>query len=141
MQRKSNIKIIIDTNIWISFLIGKKLKSLKDLIIDKRVQLIFTEQLIEEIELVTNRKNLLKYFDKSKVIELIQLIRTIAEFHEIDNLVDVCRDPKDNFLLSLAAKSNSDFLITSDFDLLVLEKYLSTKIVNIKQFESEFNSK
>jgi hypothetical protein len=43
-QRPS--KVIIDTNLWISFLIGKELQNLKDLIIEEKVRLITTDQLI-----------------------------------------------------------------------------------------------
>ena len=33
MQNNPQIKVIIDTNLWISFLIGKRLGNLKELII------------------------------------------------------------------------------------------------------------
>ena len=36
--------------------------------------------------------------------------------------VDICRDPKDNKFLDIVIASYSDFLITGDDDLLVLEK-------------------
>jgi uncharacterized protein len=35
-QRPS--KVIIDTNLWISFLIGKELKYLKDLIVNEKIR-------------------------------------------------------------------------------------------------------
>jgi len=68
-QRPS--KIIIDTNLWISFLIGKELHNLKDIIVNERIKLILTDQLIDELKLVTSREKLKKYFDKDKVAELI----------------------------------------------------------------------
>lgn len=43
---KKNAKIIFDTNVWISFLIGKRLSGLKDLIENSNIQIVFTEQLI-----------------------------------------------------------------------------------------------
>ena len=45
-----NIKVIFDTNVWISFLIGKRLSFIKNFIIDGRVTIIITNQLIEEIK-------------------------------------------------------------------------------------------
>lgn len=48
-------KVIIDTNIWISFLIGKELQYFKDLITSNRVKIILTDQLLDEIRLVTSR--------------------------------------------------------------------------------------
>jgi predicted nucleic acid-binding protein len=48
--------------------------------------------------------------------------------------VDVCRDPKDNFLLALAVDSGADFLLTGDKDLLVLKIYNNTIITTIGDF-------
>jgi uncharacterized protein len=48
--------------------------------------------------------------------------------------VAVCRDEKDNFLLSLAFDGNADFLITGDQDLLELKKYKRTRIMTITDF-------
>ena len=36
-------KVIIDTNLWISFLIGKELFKLKDLIVNEKILLITTK--------------------------------------------------------------------------------------------------
>ncbi len=50
MPSQKPSKVIIDTNIWISFLIGKELKGLKDIIVQDKIKLIITEQLISEIK-------------------------------------------------------------------------------------------
>lgn len=68
-QRPS--KVIIDTNLWISFLIGKELQNLKDLIVDARIRLVTTDQLLSELKLVTSREKLKRYFEPEKVTELI----------------------------------------------------------------------
>jgi putative PIN family toxin of toxin-antitoxin system len=56
------IRAIIDTNLFISFLIGKKLQGLKDLLINSRIELIFAEQNIQELRLVSQRPKFKKYF-------------------------------------------------------------------------------
>jgi predicted nucleic acid-binding protein len=48
----------------------------------------------------------------------------------------MCRDSKDNFLLSLAVDGNADYLITGDKDLLILEKVNKTLIVTIQEYLS-----
>lgn len=42
MKRK--VKVIFDTNIWISFLIGKRLAKIKKHIADGNITIIITEQ-------------------------------------------------------------------------------------------------
>jgi len=68
MPRKKKIKIIIDTNLFISFLIGKRLAGLKQTLVQSTVQLIFSEQNMEELETVTERPKFEKYFDKEDVM-------------------------------------------------------------------------
>lgn len=46
MPDQKPIKVIIDTNLWISFLIGKQLKSLKSLLVEQTIQPILSEQLL-----------------------------------------------------------------------------------------------
>ena len=134
MNNQKPIKVIIDTNLWISFLIGKQLASLKPLLVEKTVQPILSEQLLQEIILVTQRPKLQKYFPQSKVEELIALLKIIGLSIEIKAKVSICRDPKDNYLLALAQDSQADFLITGDKDLLILEQFKSTQIVTYQDF-------
>lgn len=53
---------------------------------------------------------------------------------EVISEVDVCRDPKDNFLLALAKDSQADFLITGDKDLLILEQFADSLILTFADF-------
>ena len=55
----------------------------------------------------------------------------------MESEVEVCRDPNDNFLLSLAKDGQADFLITGDKDLLVIQEFEGTRIVTFKEFEEE----
>jgi putative PIN family toxin of toxin-antitoxin system len=52
---------------------------------------------------------------------------------------DLCRDSKDNYLLSLAINSNADYLITGDNDLLILEGISNTKIIKYIDFDKIYN--
>jgi putative PIN family toxin of toxin-antitoxin system len=46
-------KVILDTNLWISFLISKKFNSIDALINNGDILLIFSEELLEEFVTVT----------------------------------------------------------------------------------------
>lgn len=61
-----NVKVIFDTNVWISFLIGKRMSKIKKYISDGRIIIITTDQLLKEIKAVTGREKLKKYFPKRK---------------------------------------------------------------------------
>ncbi|MBP6411680.1 MAG: putative toxin-antitoxin system toxin component, PIN family [Pseudarcicella sp.] len=46
--------VIFDTNVWISFLIGKRLSIIKSYISNGQITLITTQQLLNEIKVVTD---------------------------------------------------------------------------------------
>ncbi|WP_199317286.1 putative toxin-antitoxin system toxin component, PIN family [Planktothricoides raciborskii] len=139
MLKNQQIKVIIDTNLWISFLIGKELANLKELIVSQTVQVVFCEQITEEINRVTQRPKLQKYFSADKVKELLELLAVIGVSIEIRSEVSLCRDAKDNFLLALAKDSQANFLITGDADLLTLGSFAGTKIITYQDFLEQIN--
>lgn len=132
-----NVKVIFDTNVWISFLIGKRLSGIRKYISDSSVKIIITEQLITEIKMVTSREKLKKYFPEDAVKELIELLETIAENVNVRATHFINRDAKDNFLLDLIDASKADYLITGDKDLLEHNPFMTAKILTPAQFEEQ----
>jgi len=127
-------RIIIDTNLWIHFLLSKQFTFL-DKLLEKKVKLIFSDELLSEFLEVVRRPKLSKYFQHKELEQLIELINQYAEFYTVTSVVKICRDEKDNFLLALAKDSNSDYLITGDNDLLILKKFEHTQIVTIAEYK------
>ena len=137
MPREKASRIIIDTNVWISFLIGKELQNLKDLILNDKVKIILTDQLINEIKVVTSRDKLKKYFNQDKVTELISLLDILTDKVKLRKIDKICRDPKDDFLLALSKEGKANYLITGDKDLLDIKVYGRTRIVTVRQFREK----
>jgi putative PIN family toxin of toxin-antitoxin system len=57
-----------------------------------------------------------------------------GEFVNVESKLKICRDPKDNFLLSLAVDGKADYLLTGDKDLTDIAKFGNTKIISIAEF-------
>ena len=133
-------KIIIDTNLWISFLLSKKLDFIDSLLDNEKVQLIFSKELLEEIIEVSSRSKLKKFFKKEDIKLIFNIIERYAVLVPVTSVVTECRDKKDDFLLSLAKDSNADFLLTGDKDLLILKKIYRTQIITISDFQAISNS-
>jgi len=128
------LNIILDTNIWISFLITKDFKKLDIRIKKGNIRLLFSQELMEEFLLVVQRRKFKKYFSKHDIETLLQNFDSFGDFVKIKSDIKICRDPKDNFLLNLAIDGNADYLITGDDDLLVLDKIKETEIISIADF-------
>ncbi len=138
MTNKS-VKVIFDTNVWISFLIGKRLSSIKNHIVNGSIVIIISDQLLEEIKLVTSRKKLKKHFEEQDVMELIELLEIIAVKIKIRQKFTINRDPKDNFLLDLIYASKADFLVTGYKDVLEHHPFKTAQILTPADFEKQLS--
>ncbi|GHB69892.1 hypothetical protein GCM10007390_24390 [Persicitalea jodogahamensis] len=104
------------------------------LFVDDRLILLFSQELLDEFVEVAQRPKFRKYFSDADLQELLIKIRIKAEFIVVTSSVNVCRDPKDNFLLSLAKDGEATHLITGDKDLLVLEHLGTAKILTVADY-------
>src|SRR5260221_1714502 len=111
-------RLIIDTNLWLSFLITKDYTKLDKILSDKLVILLYSQQLIDEFIEVAQRPKFRKYFSNKDLQELLLAMSRRAHFIEVFSIVEICRDPKDNFLLALAKDGKASHLLTGDNDLL-----------------------
>ncbi len=133
-MRKNNIRVVIDTNIWIGFLIGKTLSGLSEAISNDNIIIIFSKELFDELFEVLQRPKFKKHFSQENIKELISLLHSKTEQIEITEHFKDCRDPKDNFILDLCVSGNADYLVTGDDDLLALNPFRGTKIINYRLF-------
>ncbi len=129
------MKVIIDTNIFISVIIMKS-RVLKDFLdcIGGEHTLCFSETLIQEVLSV-----FLRFKATLKAIQVFQDIVSNSELFDPDQNIKACRDPKDDFLLDLCEVSEAELLITGDKDLLVLKQWEITQIVTPKEFMGVMN--
>ena len=126
-------KVILDTNLWISFLITKNYSFIDKFVENQKVTLIFSKELIHEFLTVATRPKFQKYFTDQDIQKLIRSFDNFAKIIETTSNIEICRDFKDNFLLNLAIDSKADFLVTGDNDLLELKKIEKTKILTITE--------
>jgi uncharacterized protein len=130
-------KVILDTNLWISFLISKDFSFLDNFIEKGRIILIFSDELFSEFISVSERPKLQKYFSKNDIKHLTQIINRYGLLVTVTTDLNECRDYKDNFLLNLAIDSKADYIATGDKDLLEIKKIGETKILTIRELLDE----
>lgn len=135
MPQKTPLRVVIDTNLWISFLIGKTLAGLTEALARDEVCLLFSEELFEEFLTVVQRPKFARYFSADDVRELIALLQVKMTWVDVTEKYDDCRDAKDNFLLDLSVSGQADYLVTGDGDLLDLNPFHGTHIITYREFE------
>ena len=133
------MKVVIDTNLWISFLMGGSSSDrLEKLFRNHSIKIVMSEQLESEIMNVVQRPKFRKYFTEKDYQHLLYFIRRRSEYHEPSRANRYCRDPKDDFLLELALVSNAHFLLTGDDDLLIVEHVGKCCILTLSAFEQHY---
>jgi len=136
MPQKKN-RVVIDTNLWISFLLTRDFSKLDRLMSIDRIVLLISQELLEEIVEVAERPKFRKYFDLFELTDLIISLKQRAELVQVSFQIYVCRDSKDNFLLSLAIDGAATHLLTGDKVLLVLHPFGELQILTIADFLSD----
>jgi len=132
------MKVVIDTNIWISYLLGSLLQGMDEKILSKEIKVVVSDEMLKEISEVSSRPKFKNIFTAKRIKELFSLLDSYAIIVSPSQKVNVCRDGKDNFLLEVALEGEADYLVTGDEDLLVLDPFHNTKIVKPKDFEGIF---
>ncbi|MDR2424586.1 MAG: putative toxin-antitoxin system toxin component, PIN family [Prevotellaceae bacterium] len=127
------MKIILDSNIWISFATGKRLLDLEYVFNQHNIYIYTCYQLFLEVSTTLQKPKLQKYVPAERRNILLKYMATCPTA-TVDAQTTRCRDPKDNFLLNLAQTVQADFLITGDNDLLVLKQHFSTVIISFNDF-------
>ena len=139
MPANKRLNLIIDTNLWISFLISNRQDRLDHLLLIERVRILCSLELLDELSATISKPKLKKYFGANALNEMLLTLDPFIDFVDVRSAVSICRDLKDNFLLALAKDGRADFLLTGDNDLLDLKKFGKTRIVTVATFLENVN--
>ena len=134
------MKVLFDTNLWISFMIGKRLSSLADVLCRHDVEVYVSKQLLDEIHGVIAREK----FDR--------LISAETRYYFFEMVYDVClftditveaqsniRDPKDLYLLSMAESVPVDYIVSGDRDLTDMKQHADIPIIKYTELLDMLN--
>lgn len=134
-----HVKVIIDTNLWISFLIGLKSSPVvRSILTDGTVDIVMTDILQQEIMTVASRPKFARYFAPEACERLLAFLRARSENYPLGDIPARCRDPKDDYLLELARVADADILVTGDKDLTDLHQFGHCQILTLAAFKRMF---
>ena len=115
-------RAVVDTNIWVSHVIGGKFYDLAKIAMDYHVVYLFSLPLIAELKEVLSREKFTEY--DIDIDEFINLFLSISTFSHTEPVFKDCSDPEDNFLFDLAIQGRAKYLVSGD------KKVLETQIDN-----------
>lgn len=131
------ILAVLDTNVLISALIAKKstapLKIYKAFT-TQQFLLITSPLIIEEIEDVINRENIVKYHklspkQRKQVLEQLVTLSYVTPGVVATNEIIIKKDPKDDKFIYAAIEGGANYIVSGDHYLLDLKEYEGIKIL------------
>lgn len=131
------IKVVIDTNVFVSSLIGKTKTNPKEIIDGfkkNKFSLVLSPAILKEIEETFKEPELKSIINEDEAFILLGLIRIKGLFVVPRHKINICRDVHDNKILEAASEVNANFIVTGDEDLLVLKSFHGIPIVKPKEF-------
>lgn len=132
------IKVVVDTNVFVSSFFGGKPKRIIDLWKTGKVKLCLSGKIVDEYIEVLKRLGLQ---DEKELEELLGLFaegfNTIFTV-ETPTLNIVKDDPDDNKFIECAVALKSSYIISGDKHLKDLNNYMGIRILNPKDFFMEY---
>jgi len=128
-----NMRIVIDTNVFVSSLLGGKIGIILDEWKAKKFILVVSEAVVREYLCVLSRP---KFQIPAQEIEVItDYLFKNAEFVTPLEMVSVIEtDPSDNKFLEAALQGNAMYIVSGDNHLLKLKTYRDVSIITAREF-------
>jgi putative PIN family toxin of toxin-antitoxin system len=135
-------RFVLDTNVLISALAfpGSTPRKAFDLAIAQGAILASDETLLE-LHRTLRRPKLARYFSRAEQDAFLAMFASEATIVEVTERISLCRDPRDDRFLELAAAGGASHLVTGDRDLLALDPFRDTRIVTPAALCREFASR
>lgn len=129
------MKVLFDTNLWISFMIGKQLSSLADVLLSSDLKVFVSEPLLEEIRKVIGRPKFDNLISERTRTSFFDMVSDVCYMTDITVRAESpIRDIKDLYLLSMAESVPVDYIVSGDKDLLVLKSHAGIPILSYSEF-------
>jgi uncharacterized protein len=126
---------ILDTNIWISYLLSKKYHLLVQLIIENELEIVTCKNLVTEFYQVLRRKKFRKYLKVQDINEAVKIHLKLCKFIQVELKTATLADKKDNYLLDLYREAKATIIVTGDKQLITEAKNLGFNVITLAKFE------
>lgn len=127
----SGTRYVFDTNVVVSALLFNT--SVPGQAFTRALEkgtILISQSQVHELNDVLGRDKFNRYVTREERESFLESLIRESDLVEINEVVQACRDPKDDRILELAVNGNASFVVTGDNDLLVLNPFRSIQIVS-----------
>ncbi len=133
-------RLVIDTNVFVSSIIGKSFPHhVVNLVLARKVEILISTELLEEYSSVFNRPKFTKYPNfQAQAFSLINKLRRAGLVIQPNISLGILVDHDDNKFLDLAVTANADFLITGNTKHFPFGKFENTEIISPQKYWNNY---
>jgi hypothetical protein len=131
----NNRRFVFDTNVLISAFLFSQSKPRQAL--DQATVIgviVLSSSVLSELEEVLYRPKFDRYLTRERRQKFLEDLTENAQFIDVTEQINECRDPKDNKYLELALSGQAECIVTGDDDLLVLNPWRGIEILTVQEF-------
>ena len=133
------LRVVFDTNIWVSIILNKSLAGrLLPLIRSRRVSAYVSEQQLEELARVLTYPKIVSILNEAEIdprAALAAILRSATLIRSKASVKQIREDPSDNMVLESALSAKAKFIVSGDSHLLALAEFRGIKILKARAFE------
>ncbi len=134
------MKVVIDTNVFVSSARGGNPKAIIDLLNEGKFILCVSKPIVEEYFRVFQRLKM-PHKEMEKLLFYCEGADAVLDAEQLPQLNLVEKDPDDDKFIECAVALEADFIISGDKALLEVGHYKKIKIVTPKQFLNIFHNR
>jgi putative PIN family toxin of toxin-antitoxin system len=136
---KKELLVVIDTNVFISYLWGSKnAEEIAELLFAGKIHPVVSDASLHELLNVGNRGKFRERFLPDVFRSLYRAYKDISLVVVPKKKISASRDQKDNIFLECAFEAKADYIITGDQHLLEIGNYEGIYIVTPAEFIERF---
>ncbi|MEE9615376.1 MAG: putative toxin-antitoxin system toxin component, PIN family [Thermodesulfobacteriota bacterium] len=128
------MRVVIDTNVFVSSFLGGNPRRIIDLWKDQKIILCLSADILDEYVEVLNRIGLKDEDELAELLSLFSSGSNILFTTKTPDIKVIESDPDDDKFIACAVALKADYIITGDKAVLHIEKYMGIKIVTPKEF-------
>ena len=132
------LRVVLDTNVWISITLDKKLAGeFPPLIQSGRIEVFLSKSLVRELGRVLSYQRINAILENAGVqpiVALSRIVRSTTMVRTWRTVREIEEDEPDNRVLECALYARADFIVSGDGHLLRLGEFKGIRILSPRRF-------
>lgn len=128
------MKVVIDTNVFVSSFLGGNPKKIIDLWKNEKITLCLSSAILDEYIDVLSRIGLKDAHELEELLSLFQRSFNLLFSTKTPKIKIVKSDPDDDKFIECAVALKADVVITGDREVLAIKEYMGIRVLTPQQF-------